>query len=528
MSVGVDAMKNRSQVLAGRFRFLRDASAAVGLASVMLGGLVLVGAGALGDMVWLSHQQNMLRGAVDAAGLAAFKGMLNLDPNKTEDEKKEELKKIIKRYVLVNVPDAYRKAVKKSLTVKVKQEKTKSSDGNEKETVIVHIKAKRGGASPFLGFGKDGEIGARIAVERAIVPVDVALAFDVSAGSYNGRLKGIQNAARTLIGALYEGGGDQVSLGVVPYSTGAVNIGKGRREWVDGIGEAHKTVPPPKTDGLTLTIQYLLERAQDRPDLYPGYAEWAGCVEHRVTRDRSLDTHAVEKFPAYFYPWDYDYPNGPDGSALPWQHAGPQIGCPANAIVPLTSEVGTVRQKINELRVEDVTGNLMAGGGLVHLGVLWGRRVLAPGWRTVWGVPQATARERRKVLVVLTTGYRSPSWEGAYSAYGRPGTGPVDNGYVDGDPLDGVVKGPAVQKKLDGVTLDNCKRGRQEGIQIYGVFDGPTMHRTKALELLTDCSKSAANVFDGTNDADGLVGTFKEIGNKIGTMRRVQPPAGDI
>ncbi len=527
MSVGVDAMKNRSQVLVGRFRFLRDTSAAVGLASVMLGGLVLVGAGALGDMVWLSQQQNMLKGAVNAAGLAAFKGMLNLDPNKTEDEKKEELKKIVKRYVLVNVPDAYRKAVEKSLTVKVKQKKTKSSDGNEKETVIVHVKAKRGGASPFIGLGKDDEISARIAAERAIVPVDVVLAYDVSAGSYNGRLEAIQNAGRVLISALYDRGGEHVSLGVVPYSGAAVNIGQGRSEWVDDIGKGHKTIPPPNPEALTPTIEYFLGLTP-RP---PGYAEWAGCVEHRMApRDRSLDTHKVEKFPSYFYPWDYNYPDGPDGYANPWQHAGPQFGCPKNAIVPLTSDRSSILQKIAELTVFDAAGNIIGGaGGLVHLGVLWGRRVLAPSWQTVWGgVPQATAQERRKVLVVLTTGLRQPIWEEGYSAYGRSGKGPVDNGYVDGDPLDGVVRGPAVQNRLDGVTLDNCKRGRHEGIQIYGVFDGSARNRETTLDFLTECSKSAAGVFDSTKNADGLIGTFKEIGNKIGTVRLVRPPASGI
>lgn len=526
MSIEVDAMKNSSQVLAGRLRFLRDASAAVGLASVILGSMVLVGVGMLGDTVWLSRQQNMLEDAVDAAGVAAFKELGNLNPSDTAEDQKKQLTKIIKRYVLVNVPALYRDSVEKTLKVGFRKRKT-TSNGNEKETVDLQVKAKRGGASPFIGVGKDDVIQARISVERAIVPVDVVLAFDTSAGNSNKRLEGIQAAARTLINALYVAGGKHVSMGVVPYSAATVNIGTQRTGWIkpNDIGMGHKKAPPDSK-----YAQPLYQPGGVFGDRFS--ARWGGCVEHRVKPggmdrfDLSLATHDVEKFASYYYPYD------PDEIASPWAAGqGPQMGCPGNVIVQLTSDRSSIEQEVDALHLNGVGGlGYPAGGGMIHLGVVWGRRVLAPSWRTAWGLPQSTAGERRKVLVLLSSAVRDTMWKGAYSAYGRPGPGPEEKGHLDGDPLDGVVTQSAVLNKLDGITKENCSLGRKEGTTIFAVLAMARRHRATreaAVKVLKECTGSPGNVFEADDKAE-IVDVFTRVGKRIGTMRRVKPPPGDI
>ena len=68
--------------------------------------------------------------------------------------------------------------------------------------------------------------------------------------------------------------------------------------------------------------------------------------------------------------------------------------------MPLTTDINKINRKIS---------NLSTGGSATYstLGVVWGHRLLAPTWRTIWGDavhPVDTAPNVRKVLVLLTDG----------------------------------------------------------------------------------------------------------------------------
>ena len=77
----------------------------------------------------------MLEAAIDAAGIAAFKEMSALSPAATDEESKQQedqLKATIKRYVLANVPQAYRAELGQSLKVDLdarREEKGRIRDG---------------------------------------------------------------------------------------------------------------------------------------------------------------------------------------------------------------------------------------------------------------------------------------------------------------------------------------------------------------------------------------------------------------
>ena len=167
-------MKKTSNILARSARFARETAAAVGLASVMLGSAVFMTVGMVGDLLWVSHQKNMLEAAIDAGGIAAFKEMSTLSPGATDEESKQQddqLKATIKRYVLANLPLAYRADLSKSLTIDLERG-TKSKE----ESVTVEVTAKLPGSILGKSWGLDlgeQEVNTRLQVKRALVPVDI-------------------------------------------------------------------------------------------------------------------------------------------------------------------------------------------------------------------------------------------------------------------------------------------------------------------------------------------------------------------
>ena len=178
-----------------------------------------------------------------------------------------------------------------------------------------------------------------------------------------------------------------MSVGFVPY-TAVVNVGKNRSGWVDDIGKEDKIIPPGR-----------------------GFSPWEGCVLHRADH-LSLATPAQAKFPSYFHPKTNAYWMAEED----WLDAdGPQLYCIRTPITPLSNDESAIQQTIADLALWGNTGNM------THLGVQWGRRVLAPDWRVSWGGEEPEG-DRKKVLVLLTDGTNNVGAK-SYSAYGEPGAG---------------------------------------------------------------------------------------------------------
>ena len=494
-------MKKTSNILARSARFARETGAAVGLASVLLGSAVLMSVGVVGDLLWVSNQKNMLEAAIDAAGIAAFKEMSALSPVATDEESKQQedqLKATIKRYVLANVPQAHRAELGQSLKVDLTR-----GEKSKEESVTVEVTAKLPGSILGKSWGLDlgeQEVNTRLKVKRALVPVDIVLALSGSTemrssiSKYNkhyalfeqnpdSRLVAAKNAANTLVSALFLAGGGHVSVGFVPY-TAVVNVGKNRSGWVDDIGKGDKIIPPGR-----------------------GFSPWEGCVLHRADH-LSLATPAQAKFPSYFHPKKRTYWM----AEADWLDAdGPQLFCIRTPITPLSNDESAIQQTIADLSLWGNTGNM------THLGVQWGRRVLAPSWRVSWGGEEPEG-DPKKVLVLLTDGTNNVGAT-SYSAYGEDGAGITGLG---------LQRSGERKAKLDQATRDHCDLARSEGIHVYGVLalpnDDPS--RNAIFDLLRDCTGSADRVFK-TGSPAKLTEAFMKIGKAVGEIRRAKPSESD-
>ncbi len=490
-------MKKTSNILARSARFARETAAAVGLASVLLGSAVFMTVGAISDLVWVSHQKNMLEAAIDAGGIAAFKEMSTLSPAATDEESQQQndqLKATIKRYVLANVPQAYRADLSKSLTIDLHR-----GTKQKEESVTVEVAAKLPGSILGQSWGLDlgeQEVNTRLQVKRSLVPVDIVVALSGSTEmrssisqankhyvhfeqNPDSRLVAAKNAASTLVSALFLAGGEEhVSVGFVPY-TAVVNVGKNRSGWVDDIGKEPDKATPPN------------------------FSPWEGCVLHRADH-LSLATPAQAKFPSYFHPKTRTHWMAEED----WLGLeGPQLYCIRTPITPLSNDESSIQQTIADLALWENTGNM------THLGVQWGRRVLAPDWRVSWGGEEPEG-DRKKVLVLLTDGTNNVGAK-SYSAYGQPGAG------ISGM---GTQRANERRVKLDQATRDHCDLARSEGIHVYGVLAVPNDHsrREAIFDLLRDCTGSADRVFR-TGSPAKLTEAFLKIGKAVGEIRRARP-----
>ena len=396
----------RSGLVAGFFGDTR--AGAVGISSLLLTLMCFTGTAFVSDHVVLAHLRDVLQAAAASASIAATQHMAKLDSGLTDEELAGALEPLARRYVLANLPEGTRESARASLEVTLTPDR-------EAGVVGVSVAADLGGA--IVGRHIWGRLidktSASSGAERIVVPVDLVLAIDVT-GSMNSsihegagstfpeedrRINVVRNAAQILVAALYDqDGGDtgHVSVGLVPFNT-TVNVGAARPDWVSDLGQGHKVIPP-------------------------GFGPWRGCIEHREQQDNldlSLATPGEEPFTSWFSPstlefrpaqraalaaeigaevrgendWSADDPHENYGKS-------PQYGCPRDEIIPLATDRDSVEQALTDLQPWS------GGGTMTHLGVVWGRRLLAPEWRSTWGLPEIGSEElgRQKVLVLLTDG----------------------------------------------------------------------------------------------------------------------------
>jgi len=515
--------------------------------------MCFTGTAFLGDHLLLVHQRNALRAAVDAASVAAGRQIVRLDSDLTDEETLAALTSTARRYTLANLAERYRESAQDTLELTVTPDR-------ENGTVGIKALADLGGAvvGKHIWGRLVGKTRATAGAEIVLVPVDVVLAIDVTksmGGSIRygeswgsvplerRRINVVRKAAQILVRGLYaQDGGDigHVSVGLVPFNT-TVNIGAARRSWVTDIGQGHKLIPA-------------------------GFGAWRGCIEHRLKRDDldlSLVTPDVAPFTSWFAPSTLNYRPAERASLQQvmrtvnkhhkvrgendWSadeaheeyRPSPQYGCPRDVIVPPTTDISVIEQAIGKLQPWH------GGGTMGHLGVVWGRRLLASEWRTHWGLPEHTEDElvRKKVLVLLSDGANSayadptsypgnykwappsqwnPAYTSEYTGYGRAGNGTIEEGHRAGDRLDGLTSSAQARTVLNQIMLRSCQAAKDEGITVFTVSATPRGHpKEQALrQLLTDCATATGYAFVEHNDPELMQTAFREIGRKVGTVRR--------
>ena len=534
----------RSGLAAGIF-FRSTRAGAVGLASVFITLMCFTGTAFVSDHVLLIHHRNTLQAGTDSASIAATQRMARLDTDLTPAELVEALEPLATRYILANVPEEARELAEDTLELTLRP---------DRETGVVGVEAHAdlGGAivGRFLWGRLIGKIGASSGAERIVAPVDLVLAIDVT-GSMNysifhgaedpvpvedRRITVVRNAALTLVGSLYDQQGEtgHVSVGLVPFNT-TVNVGAARQDWVTDLGTGHKLIPP-------------------------GFGPWRGCIEHRVRQDDldlSLATPGEAPFTSWFSPSTLEYRpaeraavaaqvGGAVRGENDWSAGNPHLGyepsphrgCPRDEIIPLTVDIEVMERAISNLRAWP------RGGTMAHLGVVWGRRLLAPEWRTAWGLPEELEEAgRKKVVVLLTDGlnnahddpttYPGNYWHGHYSnarygsqytGYGRAGSGAIEDGYRIGTRLTGVTNDGEERGVLNTILLESCELAKAEGITVFTVSAVPHGHpkEQELRERLVACATSEDHAFVENSEPERMEGAFREIGRMVQGIRRTR------
>ena len=590
--------------------FLRDTRAAATSLMAIFVTIMAVGGGALiTEHVWLLDQRDTLKAATDAASIAATQEMgrlLEADHTLSDDALRPSLESVARAYIeanLLHLSADHLQRAKDTLAIGIAIDR-----GTSRVQVTAGVDLGGtlfGRVMPiFGGYTGPERMQASTAVECSGDAIEVVLALDVTAsmhgridnskpaGGDNRRLNAAVKAAKTLVEELSSTCDESsVAVGIVPWD---------------------KTVRVP--NAATWRQNNWVNIGNNRTGTIP--SDWAGCVEDRhhdvnpldatalaSAASMSLDLPATSPFPVFIYPdtRDFSVTSMADGikAAFPdltdevkdalvarleelrdndWGRqerrgtGGGNSNCTSTKMLPLTITLTTVETTLDDIK----TGEVWGGGTMAHLGVTWGRRMLAHSWREVWGSSDSVHPinpadgEVTKVLVLLTDGGNSledrqselPGRLHAkhvgvpdcldtvespprscrrgdlgtfYSALGRLGPGPGENNdkaqgfYYPGWGLRGTTGGGSktTETAMSALMKRSCALAHGEGVTVYTIGAMPSVH-TRWREALVKCSGER-----GTADADrdefyfhaadgaALDRAFRAIARRVLTFRRV-------
>ena len=600
-------------------RGTRGGATAIAAAAVTV--MTLGGAALISDHAWLIDQRDVLKTAADAAGIAATLEMTRLaGQTHTDEELEAELKPVVERYILLNLEhlpvDRY-EAAKTSL-----QEPggiTLEIDRDE-NTVAVTAAVDLGGTlfsrhMPLLGnYAGPGRVVAKTGTECSGGTIEVVLALDVTASMNaaidkrdpktpdNQRMPVAIEAAKTLVEELHSGCDDtDVVIGVVPWdktvrlpsheqweSQGLVDTSaftaaatvSGYEAWGGCVADRrHAAADPRNSDGLSLTLPS--EPGAAFPAfMYPdtNRLDPAIIAEVRQAIFDDFSAHGVEEDP------------GADGvDQLLKEHGdnswdsedrGPNFHCTWTPMLPLSSDREEVERVLDSLYDTSRTPPLMGGVTMSHVGLSWGRRMLASTWREVWGDdvhPVDAADTVTKALVLLTDGQNGAHSDGwgqlpgrlsarydtvagelefgcdsrkvvgcqilrgehaygneyasRYTAVGRFGEGRSEDGFpVAGQDFSRAGTGTDARARLKDLMLHSCALAHAEGLDVFTVSllsKGQSISQGWKSQLVA-CSGNSETTTDAEREEYHLQGTdsasleaaFREIGERLITVRR--------
>ena len=360
-------------------------------------------------------------------------------------------------------------------------------------------------------FGyKKIDVDAVTIVQREVRGLEVVMVLD-NTGSMttDNNIGTLRTATRSFIEILFESVSDPeyVRVGLVPYAS-SVNVGPyGLGLDLDDNAYDGDFVVPPVND---VYAQY-----------YNGYNPWAGNSytidedDLEYNRNQKGQWHGcVEAEP---YPLDVEDHAGPwtmyrhdyngfdplvngtccncnslnqgDGNCADVYNAahGPNISCPAQPIVPLTSD---------EDFLDDAAQNMGAAGNtLGNFGAVWGWRVISPEEPFMEGA-EYDDEEWDKVVLIMTDGINTAS--PYYSAYGKANETNID------------------AADLDDRLSEVCEAMKEENILIYTVtFDDGVDDDTK--DLFRDCATAPSNYKDAPSQ-DELIDVFEQIARELSNL----------
>ena len=575
-------------------------AAATSLMAVLVAVMAIGGGAFISEHVWLLDQRDTFKGATNAASVGATQEMEQLlatGSTLSDDDLQTHLEPVARAYIVANLlhlPADRLARAKETLAIGVAINRGTSR-------VEVTAKADLGGTlfgdvmPLFGGYSGPETMQASAAIECSGSAIEVVLALDVTAsmharidtslpaGSNNRRLNAVIDAAKVLVEELRSTCDERsIAVGIVPWD---------------------KTVRVP--NAATWKQNNWVNIGINRTGTIP--SDWAGCVEDRhhdadsldaialaSATSMSLDLPATSPFPVFIYPDTRDFSVRPMADSIKaafpnltdaiknvlvtrlealrdndWdrRNRGGNFSCTSTEMPPLT----TADTTLDGIK----TSKVMGGGTMAHLGVTWGRRMLAHSWREVWGSSDSVHpinpadREVTKVLILLTDGGNAledshsglpgrfdarsvgvPDCLGSgtrpkscrqgdigtfYSAIGRLGPRPGKNNdkaqgyYYPGWGVRGTTGGGSktTETALAALMKRSCALAQRDGVTVYTIGAMPTV-KTRWRDALIACSGAP-----GTADADrgsfyfhaadgaALDGAFRAIARRVLTFRRV-------
>lgn len=516
-------------------RFLRDnragatAYSAVGIVIMTVGGTALIV-----DHNRLVDRRDLLQSAADAASMSATLELGQLPGSMSDSDMRERLMSVARKYAVLNVlenvgdPDLEPADIEVTLDIDQRAGTVGASvQADIVDTVMSHW---------ILGYSGPGRVVRKSGVESVGNPVEVVLAIDTSGsmeltlgGSGPSRMSIVKRAAADLVDILEPGEGNQVAIGVVPWSILVRLDHSARAGWVSSEWTAYP-LSRHYAASYWCTPYYNCKPSdvvQTLPS-EPGEA-WEGCLdEHRISTGEhaalpaaaDLLDHPSESgfaqsiFPAFFgrayecirppLPGNYLQQDCYGEKTAEVQYVyrrPPQAGCSSiAAMLPLTSD---------RAAIETAIASLWPTGKKTYsaLGVLWGQRMLSHSWNDAWGGgvhpvnPDAGGNAgTRKVIVLLTDG--------------------ADTHCGPGEP-DCTTTNAGVGRTVA------CDAAKAAGTEIFVIAAMPPDQVSGELgTALRACSSEDNNpdgsyVFLNNQNPDDLRAAFADIANQLRTVRRV-------
>jgi Flp pilus assembly protein TadG len=359
-------------------------------------------------------------------------------------------------------------------------------------------------------------------VQRARQALELVMVLDNTGSMSGSKIASLRDAGLLLTDILFEGADtDMLHIGLVPF-TATVNVGTQfeRAWWLD-----------PNAQSSLHSENF--DPAGNRWDIYDTIQnrEWTGCVEARAI---PMDIEDVEPnagdpetlFLPYFAPDEAGfsgYSNGylNDGMGgydhrarmrntpkytnawVSSSSRGPQRGCTARPVTPLTNSRNTIDSAISDMIASGTTN--------IPIGVSWGVRLLSPEMPFTEGVAWDDD-ETIKAMVVLTDGqnYLNGRGNSNYSDYS--GYGYMRDGRL------GIVTSSdsAIRNALDDRTAAACEYARSRGIRVYTITFQVSSSSTR--QMMEECATHPSLYFDSPSSS-ALQTAFQMIAGDLTNLR---------
>ena len=364
--------------------------------------------------------------------------------------------------------------------------------------------------------------------KRTVTGLELSLVLDSSETmATSNNMAALRQAASNLVNIVYGTADSMPNLwvSVVPYA-GAVDLGAGNAGWL---------VP-----GSLDETQYQ-------------NTTWMGCVMARTSggNDQTDANPSTVPFMPFLYlstrghyfngtrtvtgddDWSATHITELQQSTYGDATVGPNLGCPATPVLPLTASKTTVLSTIASLQAT------YRDGVFANLGLQAGWFTLSPNWQGLWGTansPLAYGTPNNQKVVVLMTGsvseyndwaggapgqaastYTGATTDSDFSAYGRlsanafgiaiPHTGNLANDFKTAN----IAAASAIETRIG--TL--CTAMKSKGVVIYTVAYAVSDPGT--LAAWQSCASKPENFFNSPTQT-ALKTAFQEIGEQLANL----------